>query len=106
MDLFTIWNGFLLSLGIYAVVFVVRKVVEFILKGYKLSNARWWRELALPVMPVLLGVCVGLFAETYPYPEGIKDVLSRVLYGAVCGLVSSLSYRVLKKVLVKKAKEE
>jgi hypothetical protein len=84
-------------LGLAAVIFVVRKFVEFFVKTVKVLKL--WHELILPVFPVVLGGLTGLFAQMYPYPEGIGSASGRVLFGLVAGLLSGLVYRVVKSLL-------
>jgi hypothetical protein len=99
------WQFLLFCLGIAAVTFVVRKVVEyFILDNPKMPGTRaskLWRELLLPIGPVVGGALVGLVAAKYPYPEGINSISGRVIFGLVAGLLSGLVYRVLTGMLKK-----
>lgn len=99
------WQFLLFCLGLAAVTFVVRKVVEyFILDNPKMPGNRaskLWRELLLPVGPVVNGALVGLLATKYPYPEGIHSVSGRVIFGLVAGLLSGLVYRVIVGMLKK-----
>lgn len=87
----------LFCLGLAAVIFVVRRFVEYFVKAK--SVIKLWHELILPVFPVLLGGVTGLLAKMYPYPEGIVSVSGRVLFGLVAGLLSGLVYRVIKSLL-------
>lgn len=84
-------------LGLAAVIFVVRRFVEYFVKAGSLLKL--WHELILPVFPVMLGGFTGLLATMYPYPEGIQSLSGRVLFGLVAGLLSGLVYRVIKSLL-------
>jgi len=99
------WQFLLFCLAIAAVTFVIRKVVEyFILDNPKLPGnkaSKLWRELLLPIGPVVGGALAGLVAVKYPYPEGISSVSGRVVFGLVAGLLSGLVYRVLSGMLKK-----
>lgn len=99
------WQFLLFCLGIAGVTFVVRKVVEyFVLDNPKMlgnSSSKLWRELLLPIGPVVGGALVGLVAAKYPYPEGINSVSGRVIFGLVAGLLSGLVYRVIAGMLKK-----
>lgn len=93
------WQFLLFCLGIAAVTFVIRKLVEFfVLDNPKMPGSRaskLWRELLLPIGPVCGGAIVALLAHGYPYPEGINSVSGRVIFGLVAGLLSGLVYRVI-----------
>ena len=93
------WQFLLFCLGIAAVTFVIRKIVEyFILDNPNLPGNRaskLWRELLLPIGPVVGGALLGLIASKYPFPEGINSASGRVIFGLVAGLLSGLVYRVL-----------
>lgn len=101
------WQFLLFCLGIAAVTFVIRKLVEyFVLDNSKLPGnkaSKLWRELLLPIGPVVGGALLGLVAAKYPYPEGIDSVSGRVIFGLVAGLLSGLVYRVLTGMLKKTA---
>lgn len=99
------WQFLFFCLGVAAVTFVIRKSVEyFILDNPKLPGnkaSKLWRELLLPVGPVVGGALLSLIATKYPYPEGINSVSSRVIFGLVAGLLSGLVYRVITGMLKK-----
>jgi hypothetical protein len=99
------WQFLLFCLGIAAVTFVIRKVVEyFVLDNPKMPGSRTsklWRELLLPIGPVCGGALLSLIAYKYPYPEGIHSVSGRVIFGLVAGLLSGLVYRVITGMLKK-----
>lgn len=99
------WQFLLFCLGIAAVTFVIRKLVEyFVLDNPKMPGnkaSKLWRELLLPIGPVCGGALLGLVAGKYPYPEGIHSVSGRVIFGLVAGLLSGLVYRVISGMLKK-----
>ncbi len=68
------------------------------------KNSKLWKELILPVLPVLLGPTAAYLAKTYPYPGGLTSGSARVAFGLVAGLLSGLVYRVLKSALGYKIK--
>jgi hypothetical protein len=82
----------MLSLAIYAVMFVVKTAGEFILRDR--SKSKIWTDLVLPVAPVLIGALVGHFAAL------------GVVAGLVAGLLSGLVYRVAKSFLIQKVSTE
>jgi len=90
----------LFCLGIAAITFVVRSTVEnaFV----RLSEAKIWKELILPIFPVIMGAIISAFATSYPYPEGFDSTSGRTMFGLVAGLLSGLLYRVIKSLLTSK----
>jgi len=101
------WQLLFFCLGIAAVTFVIRKIVEFyILDNPKMPGSRAskaWKELFLPIGPVIGGALLGLCAVKYPFPDGISSVSGRVMFGLVAGLLSGFVYRVIKGMLKKTA---
>lgn len=88
--------GFIIfCLAIYAVSFSLRKILEVAFSKWNLAGRYFWREAALVALPVLVGLVIGAFLKTFPYPEGFTGRGSHMLYGLVCGLSSSLVYRVV-----------
>ncbi|MBP9743696.1 MAG: hypothetical protein KBD37_10110 [Burkholderiales bacterium] len=100
------WQFLLFCLGIAAITFVIRKIVEFaILDNPKMpgnKTSRLWNELLLPIGPVFTGAIISFFAKQYPYPNGIVSASGRILFGLVAGLLSGLIYRVIRGTLKSK----
>ena len=101
MDLIAIfftWNFIILSLAIAAAVFVVRKIIEFVIldnpnmPGNR--SSKFWTQLFLPTLPIFVGLMLG-FVKSYPYPDGINSLSGRIAFGIVAGLLSTTVYRVL-----------
>ena len=102
------WQFVLFALAIAAFTFVIRKIVEFCLDspniptGKMTKTNRFWTELILPILPVILGGGMGHVAKMYPFPEGLTSVSARIAFGLVAGLLSGLLYRVIKGALASK----
>ena len=80
----------LLCLGIYVLVFVLRKITEAAWPALK--EHRWHRELMLPLMPIFVGALLGIVMIAWT-PEAVGTTPgARGLYGAICGTFSSLVY--------------
>lgn len=97
-NLFT-WQLILFCLGIAAITYVIRYIVEYILDKPQVpasKQSKIWRDLFLPIIPVIIGALVGYLISSYPYPEGISSGGARVMFGLVAGLFSELVYRVVK----------
>jgi hypothetical protein len=97
MDLDTVMNAFvnvqtiIICLSIYLMTYVIRKVVEGVWKGAKTN--RIWREVWLPIGPIVNGGLVGVMAKTFVWPTVVDTSLSgRIMYGAICGVFSALLY--------------
>jgi hypothetical protein len=95
------WQFLLFCLAIAAVLFVIRRVFEYLMETRQIEakNSKLWKDLILPVLPVVLGPTAAYFAKAYPYPAGLHDASARVAFGLVAGLLSGLVYRVLKSAL-------
>lgn len=102
------WQFLLFCLAIAAITFVVRKIAEYALDNPKIptgkmtKTSRLWKELILPILPVLMGPFAGFLAKQYPYPEGLQTVSGRLIFGLVAGLLSGLVYRVINSFLTSK----
>jgi len=99
----------LFSLGISAVVAILRRLIEFFILDnpkFKLTRTSvFWREVVLPSSPVIIGLIVTFFATDYPYPETLVSKSSQLMFGAVSGLTSGLVYRFLKSKFKKQIRQ-
>ena len=104
LTIFTSWQFVIFGLGIAAIVFVFRTVIEYLLVNTKIIShtSKLWRDLILPILPVIMGVFLSVSVSDYPYPDGISNVQSRFIFGLVAGLLSSLLYRLIKSLINKK----
>lgn len=101
------WQFLAFSLAIGVVVFVIRQLVEYgmdnwwPLKQWKAANkeAKLWRGLLLPILPIALGLGFALFAKSYPFPEGFTTTSGRSVLGLVAGFTSGLAVRLYKSFL-------
>lgn len=99
------WQFLLFCLAIAALTFVVRKIVEFILDNPRVpasKTSKLWREVLLPILPVVGGGLSGGFATHYPYPDGLTSASGRVIFGLVAGLFSGLVYRMVNSFITSK----
>jgi hypothetical protein len=99
MDLFAFlsWQFVFFSLGVMAVIFVVRTILEYFFSALKTSNL--WNSLILTVSPVILGGIMAYLFKAYPYSTGLTSSGDHILFGAVAGLFSGLIFRVIKTTL-------
>lgn len=91
-------------LAVFGIVYIIRKVLEFSIPKLLVLNTKlnkFWQELALPTMPVIIGGLAGLIPQ-YPYPVQFISTYSHVFFGIFCGLISGLVYRLVKQNFVKK----
>jgi len=110
---FLSWQFLFFCLAIGAVIFVVRQVVEYgmenwwPLKQWKAAHkdAKLWRGLILPILPILLGQAGALLAKGYPYPEGFSSTSGRIVFGLVAGFTSGLIVRLFRSFLSDKVSE-
>lgn len=93
------WPTLVFCLGIYFAVFVVRKIVAGV--SPKVEGSHYWREVVMPIMPVIFGALASLAATKYPLPAFISSTSSRLFLGAVMGGASGWTYKIF-KALIKK----
>lgn len=80
----------LFCVAVAAIMFVVRKLVEFVLQAARTNHV--WRGLVLPLLPIAVGV-------------GLAHVEGKgILIGLAGGLLSGVVYRVVKEFLNKQGK--
>jgi|ERR1700722_12203895 len=94
------WQFILFSLGIFAIIWTFRTVVEFAIP--KVVGKTWWEKLVLPILPLVLGLVIAKFAVNYAYPDGLSSFAGRELFGLVAGMFSGLIYQVVKGMLKNK----
>lgn len=102
LELLTTWNTLLYTLGVVAVVAVIRLPVEKLWP--EVSSKKWWRDVVVPLLPLAMGAAGGL-GPSFPFPDGIKGVYARVVYGLVCGFCSGWLVAYVKKVFKSKGIE-
>lgn len=113
LQAFLSWQFLFFCIGIAAVVFVIRKVVEYWmanwwpLKEWAAANKdnKLWRDLILPVMPIILGQLAGFFFKQYPYPEGFSSGSGRFVFGLVAGFSSGFVVKLYLAFLSSKVSE-
>lgn len=93
------WQFIIFGMAVAAIVFVIRKVVEYFLPS---KDTKLWNDLLLPIIPVFLGVVLGWVFKTFPYPDGLTTTGDRIVFGLVAGLLSTLMYRVMRSLLIQK----
>lgn len=96
------WQFVLLSLFIAGITFIVRLVMEYYKENLK--DQKFWRDVFLPIFPLVLGVVIGATMSKYPYPDGLVSIGGRIVFGMVAGMFSGLVFRVMNAML--KAKED
>jgi hypothetical protein len=99
------WQFLLFCLAIAAIIFVIRRFAEYAMENWASAakESKLWKELILPILPVLIGPVAAFFAKKYPFPDGLNSISARIAFGLVAGLLSGLVYRVLKSMLSYKA---
>lgn len=95
------WQFLILCLGVASVTFVFRKLFDFLILKYFKNGQKFWSEVAVPILPVVVGGCIAKFVEQYPYPEDINTQSGKMFFGLIAGMFSGLVYRVAKSYLSK-----
>jgi DMSO reductase anchor subunit len=104
MDILTVflsWQFLIFCLAVFGVTFVIRTIVEYIIKQV-VKTSSLWNDMVLPILPIVIGTIMGLFLKAFPYPEGLTNKDSRIIFGLVAGLLSTLLYRMIKTLIIKK----
>lgn len=98
------WQFVLFGLAISAILFVVRKFVEFGMEKWAVlaKESKLWNDLLLPIAPVVLGGGLAVIIKQFPYPDNLTSGSSRFVFGLVAGLLSTLLYRIVNSLLGQK----
>lgn len=99
------WQTIVFSLGIFVAVLIFRKIVEGIYPSLSKTTPlnrkqQLWEAVALPVLPPVLGGIFALFTPELLQPS-LTTMHSQVVFGAVCGFLSTYAYMILKAVVKK-----
>lgn len=101
------WQTLVFTLAIFIFSLLIRRMLEAAFPT--LTDAtpmnfsqRFWEEVLLPSLPVLVGALFALLVKNWPYPKAMIPTGPRVIYGVVCGFFSTWAYRVLKAILTQK----
>lgn len=99
------WQFVIFSMAIAAIMFVLRTITEYIMSNCSATakESKLWNDLLLPILPVLIGPTAAVLIKKFPYPDGLTTSSSRLIFGLVAGLLSTLLYRVFKALLMQKA---
>lgn len=95
------WQFVLFCLGIAAITYICRTIVEYFLGVYNKKDSKLWTELFLPIGPPITGSIVAHLFKSYPYPQEINSIGGVIIFGLVAGLFSGLVYKIVKGLLTK-----
>lgn len=106
---------YVLGIAIFILVFFIKRVVEGALPRlkkqhdenspkvtYLTTGARWWNEVILYLLPVLLGALAGAFLKSDFFFDAIGDKGGRIGFGGGVGWFSGFLYKLLKKLIWQK----
>ncbi len=104
---------FFYCIAVGAVVFVIRKLVEYgmlnwwPLKQWRAANkeSKLWRDLILPILPIVIGCLGGVYVQEYPYPASLDSASGHIIFGLVAGFSSGLAVKIYNTWLTTKVKE-
>lgn len=97
------WQFISFCLAISAVLFVLKTTAEYIMSLWKpIQGSKLWKELFLPILPVVIGSVGAVVLSSYPYPENITTISARLVFGLIAGLFSGLIYRIIKALIIQK----
>ncbi len=100
LALFT-WQFILFCLAVFGLTFLFRKIGEYLFAnvGFLTKESKIWRDLILPVLPIVVGIVFALIAKSYPYPIDMHASSARMAWGLSGGLLSGLGYRIINSFL-------
>jgi len=94
------------ALAVYILSAMIRKLAELChpkLRDEELVRFKVWRELILPVTPIVIGALFALGIPQFPHPAEFREIwVARMMYGALLGFFSTWVYRVLKAIVQRK----
>jgi|ERR1035437_4665747 hypothetical protein len=98
------WQFIFFALGISAIVFVIKTVVEYIISNHTSApkESKLWNKVILPILPIVAGALLALIAKKYPYPEDLPSISGRVAFGLVAGMSATIIYQVFNATLANK----
>jgi hypothetical protein len=88
------WQFVIFSLGIAAITYPLRLIVDFFATSKRVL--KFWSDVALPTIPIFVGVGLGYVAAMFPFPDGLSAGWSRMIWGSVAGMFSTIMYRITK----------
>lgn len=104
------WQFLGLGALLSCITYMCRLGVEFVLDMPSVpasKSSKFWTDVFLPSLPIILGILFGIFVTGvyFPYPQGISQIGSRVIFGSMSGLASGYIFRIIKGVLSKEEKK-
>jgi hypothetical protein len=72
---------------------------------YSTAAARWYQQVFLYAIPVLVGLGLGLLDVPFLVPEDLRTLGGRIFYGMVSGWFSSATYKVIKRLFAQRGIE-
>lgn len=116
LDQFITAGTAILALSVVILTFFIRRIVETAVPSvkkkadeneigvtYSTQFARWWNQVILYSVPVIVGACIGLLKVPYLFNiEGMETRGARVFFGGVVGWLSSYIYKIVRMTLKKK----
>lgn len=71
--------------------------------SYPNALSRWWNQVILYSIPVIVGCLVGLIQVEFIFGSQINTLSGRVFYGMVVGFFSGFLYKIFRRALASKA---
>lgn len=107
LQAFLTWQFLFFCIAIGAVVFVLRQIAEYVITNWTFASkeSKLWRDLVLPISPILLGSVGAVLLKQYPYPAEIVSAGGRFVFGLVAGFSSSFIVRMYTAFLQDKISE-
>lgn len=100
MDQYFTWIMLVYMLVVYAITRLIRGVVE--LKRPLWKNSKWWSDISLPTLPIVVGVLFAHWVRSWPFPTVFQASPLREILGGCVGFTSAWGYRIVKAIIKQK----
>lgn len=105
----------ILGCAVFIATLLVRRFVETALPSvkkqadandpkasYKTTFSRWWNEVILYALPIVIGCIFGLINASFMFSADMTSLSGRCIFGGVVGHLSGFVYKLVKKAIIKK----
>jgi hypothetical protein len=106
---------YVLAMAVFILTWLIRAIVETawptlkkradanaVAVTYLTAGSRWWNEVVLYIVPVVIGGAFGLMVSSTFLFGDIQEISTKVTLGGVVGWLASFLYKILRKAIKQK----